>query len=355
MALNIAPNRKVTFIFFTSFIAWFGIWSVLQIKVLQDFGIATSRAITDAVISNLLLEAFCLLVINNMRYYLPKKEKYWYVFIISIALSSLWLLVLRVSLWAIFKNDTAYMYSLSQTSIIRYAIAFLLIGCCTVLSLLWYTQKDQQADTERKQDMERLAKEAELNKLRQQLQPHFLFNSLNSISALTGSQPEKARHMIQQLSDFLRGTLKKEEQQWTSFEEELQYLQLYLDIEKVRFGYRLQTQIETEEATLQMHLPSMLLQPLVENAIKFGLYDTIGEVTIFIRAKNVNGLLEVSVQNPFDETTSVPVKGTGFGLSSIRRRLFLLFSRHDLLQIKKDAQQFITIISIPQQHESNNN
>jgi LytS/YehU family sensor histidine kinase len=123
----------------------------------------------------------------------------------------------------------------------------------------------------------------------------------------------------------------------------------------VRFGYRLQTKIETEPAALQMHLPSMLLQPLVENAIKFGLYDTIGEVTIFIQAKNVNGLLEVSVQNPFDETTSAPVKGTGFGLSSIRRRLFLLFARHDLLQIKKEAQQFITTISIPQQNESNHN
>ena len=355
MALKISADKKVIFIFFTSFLAWFGIWSVLQIKVLQGFGIDSSRAIADAVISNLLLEAACLLVINNMRYYLPKREKYWYILVISLGLSSLWLLVLRVSLWALFKNDEAYMHSLAQTSTIRFAIAFLLIGCCTVLSLLWYTQRDQQADSERKQDMERLAREAELNKLRQQLQPHFLFNSLNSISALTGSQPEKARHMIQQLSDFLRGTLKKEEQQWTSFEEELQYLQLYLDIEKVRFGYRLQTQIDTEEAALKMQLPSMLLQPLVENAIKFGLYDTIGEVTIFISAKNVDGLLQVSVQNPFDESTSVPVKGTGFGLSSIRRRLFLLFSRHDLLQIKKEAAQFITIISIPQQHESNNN
>ena len=354
MARNISAQRKVL-LFFTAFIAWFGIWSMLQIMVLQDFGIASSRAITDAIISNLLLEGACLLIINNMRYYLPKREKYWYVFVISTALSGVWLLAMRISLWAIFKNDAAYMHSLAQTSIIRYAIALLLIGCCTVLSLLWYTQRDQQADNERRQDMERLAREAELNKLRQQLQPHFLFNSLNSISALTGSQPEKARHMIQQLSDFLRGTLKKEQQQWTSFEEELQYLQLYLDIEKVRFGYRLQTNIETEEAAMQMHLPSMLLQPLVENAIKFGLYDTIGKVTIFISAKNVNGLLQVSVQNPFDESTSAPVKGTGFGLSSIRRRLFLLFSRHDLLQIKKEAQQFITIISIPQQHESNNN
>ena len=342
-------------IFFTSFIAWFGIWSVLQIRVLQDFGIAVSRAIADAVISNLLLEAACLLVINNMRYYLPKREKYWYIFVVSLSLSSLWLLILRVSLWALFKTDEAYMQSLAQTSTLRLAIAFLLIGCCTVLSLLWYSQRDQQADNERKQDMERLARDAELNKLRQQLQPHFLFNSLNSISALTGSQPEKARHMIQQLSDFLRGTLKNEQQKWTTFEEELQYLQLYLEIEKVRFGYRLQTNIETDNETMQLRLPSMLLQPIVENAIKFGLYDTIGEVTIFITAKKVNNLLEVSVQNPFDESTSPPVKGTGFGLSSIRRRLFLLFARQDLLQIKQEAEQFITIISIPQQYESNNN
>ncbi|CAN5507237.1 hypothetical protein BH11BAC5_BH11BAC5_25720 [soil metagenome] len=355
MARNTASQKKTVLVFFITFLAWFGVWSTLQVNVLLDFGIPVSRAITDSVISNLLLEAFCLLIINNMRYYLPKKEKYWYTLIISLALSSLWLLLLRLIMWRVFKNDTVYLSTLAQTSLIRFTIAFLIIGCCTVLSLLWYSQQDQQADNERKQAMERLAKEAELNKLRQQLQPHFLFNSLNSISALTGSQPEKARHMIQQLSDFLRGTLKKEQQQWTSFEEELQYLQLYLDIEKVRFGYRLQTQIETEPAALQMHLPTMLLQPLVENAIKFGLYDTIGEVTIFIQAKNVNGLLEVSVQNPFDETTSAPLKGTGFGLSSIRRRLFLLFARPDLLQIKKEAQQFITTISIPQQNESYNN
>jgi two-component system LytT family sensor kinase len=355
LARNFSANRKVTFLFFGAFIAWFGVWSLIQALVLQDFGIATSRAIADAVISNLLLEAICLLVINNMRYYLPKEEKYWYVLVISLALSGLWLFFMRVSLWALYKHDEAYMHSLAQSSYIRYIIAFLMIGCSTVLSLLWYSQLDQQAVEQRRQDMERLAREAELNKLRQQLQPHFLFNSLNSISALTGSQPEKARHMIQQLSDFLRGTLKKEQQQWTSFEEELQYLQLYLDIEKVRFGYRLQTKMICSEEAMQLRLPSMLLQPLVENAIKFGLYDTIGAVEILITARKVNGLLEVSVQNPFDESTAAPIKGTGFGLSSIRRRLFLLFARHDLLQIKNEAPLFTTTISIPQQHESHNN
>jgi two-component system, LytTR family, sensor kinase len=355
LAPNTSQGRKVKIIFSTVFFVWWCIWCILHVMVLQDFGISLSMAMADGLISNALLAAACLLVINNMRYYLPKREKYWYVLVISIALSFIWLLLMQVSLWALYKNDLAYMRSLSLTSYVRFAIAFLMIGCCTMLSLLWYTQQDQQADNQRKLDTERLAREAELNKLRQQLQPHFLFNSLNSISALTGTQPEKARHMIQQLSDFLRGTLRKEEQQWTTLEDELQYLQLYLDIEKVRFGYRLQTNIEFTEAALQMKLPAMLLQPLVENAIKFGLYDTIGEVTIFISAKKVNELLEITVQNPFDESTSAPLKGTGFGLASIKRRLFLLFARVDLLQIKKEAQQFITIISIPQQHESNYN
>ncbi len=294
------------------------------------------------------MAAMSLLVINNMRYYLPRREKYLYVLIITFTLSLLWLLLLKLCLWSLFKNDTAYMQLLNKTINIRYALAFLMTGVMTMLSLIWFTQQDQEDDIKRKQDTEQLAREAELNKLRQQLQPHFLFNSLNSISALTGTQPEKARHMIQQLSDFLRGTLKKDDQQSTTFEEELQYLQLYLEIEKVRFGYRLQTRITHDDEALQMKLPAMLLQPLVENAIKFGLYDTIGEVIILIAATNNNGMLEVTVANPFDELTAAPVKGTGFGLSSIRRRLFLLFGRHDLLQIKKEGEQFITKITIPQ-------
>jgi LytS/YehU family sensor histidine kinase len=237
---------------------------------------------------------------------------------------------------------------LRHTMVLRYAVAFLMIACNTLLSLLWYTQKEQEEDNERRADTQKLARDAELNKLRQQLQPHFLYNRLNSISALTGQQPEKARHMIQQLSDFLRGTLRNEGQQWVSLKDEMEYLQLYLDIEKVRFGYRLQSITNCEEAALGMMLPSMLLQPLVENAIKFGLYDTIGEVEILISAKINNGLLEVGVQNPYDETTAMPLKGTGFGLASIRRRLFLIFGRQDLLQIRKEAQQFIVVISIPQ-------
>jgi LytS/YehU family sensor histidine kinase len=222
-----------------------------------------------------------------------------------------------------------------------------------MFSLLWYSQQEQKEMESRKTEAEQLSKEAELFKLRQQLQPHFLFNSLNSISALTGSNPEKARHMIQQLSDFLRGTLRKNEQQWNTLEEELKYLQLYLDIEKVRFGHRLQTEIIFKDEILLFKLPALLLQPVVENAIKFGLYDTTGEVLIKITATTQDDHLKFIVQNPFDSETSQPFKGTGFGLSSIQRRLFLLFARSDLLQTKKENEYFITTILIPQISDGN--
>jgi LytS/YehU family sensor histidine kinase len=86
----------------------------------------------------------------------------------------------------------------------------------------------------------------------------------------------------------------------------------------------------------------------VENAIKFGLYDTTGAITIRIIAAEENGYLQVAVDNPFDPETSSPNKGTGFGLSSVQRRLYLLFARNDLLETKTENNYFITTVKIPQ-------
>jgi LytS/YehU family sensor histidine kinase len=210
----------------------------------------------------------------------------------------------------------------------------------------------EQRDSElREQDAIKLAREAELATLRQQLQPHFLFNSLNSISALAGSRPEEARKMIQQLSDFLRGTIRRDDQQLVTLEEELKHLQLYLEIEKVRFGHRLKTEVIKDDAALSKKLPSLLLQPIVENAIKFGLYDTTGEITIKITAMTVDNNLELKVENPFDPVTSQPRQGTGFGLTAVQRRLYLLFARNDLVTTSQEGTKnpvFITNVKIPQ-------
>lgn len=337
-----------------TFLSWWLVWTFVQVMVINSYGTPLSQSMGDSFLCNLLLAASCLLITNNMKYYLPQKERYWYVLITSVVLSAIWLVVVKMTLKFIFRNEPEYLLFLDRSMYIRYVIGFLMIGCMAILSLLWYTLQEQQAATKRKEEAEQMTKDAELSKLRQQLQPHFLFNSLNSISALAGSQPEKARHMIHQLSDFLRGTLKRDENLSVTLAEELRHLELYLDIEKVRFGRRLQTDIMAEDGALNSQLPSLLLQPIVENAIKFGLYDTTGEVMIRIEASIKNHELLITISNPFDEETAISTQGTGFGLASIQRRLFLLFARHDLLKTTKSDTIFTTTILIPQYHYESN-
>ncbi len=326
-------------------------WLVMmgdQIMVLQFFGIPWKAAIIDSAIGNTLLLLACLLVMNTLRYYLPRGNQYINIFSICIFLTIIWLLLSKWLLGVTLGHYEGYKELLQHSLSIRFSIAFLLMGCITMISILWYNQIEQKENETRKTDAEKMAKEAELFKLRQQLQPHFLFNSLNSINALIGTRPDEARKMVQQLSDFLRGTIKKEETQWVSLQEEMQYLQLYLDIEKVRFGNRLVTVIEVEENIKQLKLPALLLQPIMENAIKFGLYDTTGETVIRLQAVKENDNLVIEVQNPFDPETSSPKQGIGFGLKSIQRRLYLLFARTDLLTTFAKENIFTTIVKIPQ-------
>ncbi len=245
-------------------------------------------------------------------------------------------------------DDDGYKTFLGQSLFFRGLYSWLMITLVTTMSWLWVTIQEYQAVDARKADIEKLAKEAELARLRLQLQPHFLFNSLNSISALAGTNPDAARKMIQQLSDFLRGTVRKDDDQMVLFGDELEHLRLYLEIEKVRFGHRLNTEIVSDEQAGKMKLPSLLLQPLVENSIKFGLYDTIGQITITIQAQGDDGYLEVSITNPFDAATAQPRHGTGFGLASVQRRLYLLYGRQDLLDTRPSKETFTTTVRIPQ-------
>ncbi|OQY96179.1 MAG: sensor histidine kinase [Sphingobacteriales bacterium UTBCD1] len=307
-----------------------------------------SVAVIDSIISCVVLFIFCLPLMTTLRYYTPKQKNYVNVFIWCVFIIAAWLITIRWLLQLVLGNNEGYPEFLHRSLVVRASIGFFLTGCIALAFMIWYNWEEQRENETRKQDAEKFAKEAELFKLRQQMQPHFLFNSLNSINALIGSRPEEARKMVQQLSDFLRGTIKKEETQWVSLKEELQYLQLYLDIERVRFGNRLSTLIESEITTDQMKLPALLLQPLVENAIKFGLYDTTGEIQIRVKASAEGNTLALKVENPFDPETSSSNQGTGFGLKSVQRRLYLLFGRNDLLATEAKENIFTTVVKIPQ-------
>jgi len=323
-------------------------WAAMFFKTLHvDFGVEWPYALGDSLASNGLLLVFCILVMINLRFYNPRKGRIIHLFALCLTVSSIWTAIVRFGLAVIF-SDEHYLDFLDHSMPARFYMGFLITGCCALISTLWYNQEEQKENEKHKMDAEKMARDAELFKLRQQLQPHFLFNSLNSISALAATQPQQARKMIQQLSDFLRGTLKKEDQQLIGWKEELQYLNLYLDIEKVRFGHRLSTEISSDPEADSMLLPSMLLQPLVENAIKFGLYDTTEAITISLTARKENNYLVVTVKNPFDEETSRPSQGTGFGLHSVQRRLYLLYARNDLLSTEAAESIFTTTLKIPQ-------
>lgn len=325
---------------------WWALWFGGQTYLLNTLGWGWAIALTDALITQTTLALGGLVMNNTFRYYQPGERNVAIIVIWSLLMAAL-VCALQLLLLRQLAAET-YQPMVTQLWLLRYLFDWLMMAFMSALSWMWHYLRNQQQQEKRRQEAADLARDAELANLRQQLQPHFLFNSLNSISALIGSRPEEARTMVQQLSDFLRGTLKKEDRHFVAFQDELTHLQLYLDIEKVRFGHRLLTTLTYADEVLALKVPALLLQPIVENAIKFGLYDTTGALEITIAAHAENGQLVVNVTNPFDPETAPRRQGTGFGLAGVQRRLYLLFFRNDLLHTQQQQSTFITTIRIPQ-------
>ncbi|GHM99380.1 hypothetical protein WSM22_08700 [Cytophagales bacterium WSM2-2] len=338
-------RQKYTIVIVAS--GWWLFWAAIQILVMLRFGIPLRETLIDTAATGFAL-ALAGFDINMMvKYFRPSAKNAFYLMTASAVLAALSCIALNLLLKE-FLTDKIYLSTLQSTLALRFVFIWLMVLIVAVQGWVWWYIKEQNQIEARANESDKLMREAELSNLRQQLQPHFLFNSLNSISALTISQPEQARKMIEQLSDFLRGTVKKEGNQLVSLSDELRHLGLYLEIEKVRFGHRLITKVTADETATGMMLPSLLLQPVLENAIKFGLYDTTGEVTISVDAKAEDKNLLITIKNPFDPETASPKRGTGFGLNSVQRRLALIFYRNDLLTTRQDENIFTTSIRIPQ-------
>lgn len=191
-------------------------------------------------------------------------------------------------------------------------------------------------------------KVAELNALKSQINPHFLFNSLNSISALTISESKKAQEMVLKLSEFLRFSISEKPDTMRKFSEELDNISKYLDIEKVRFGERLIIKKDIAKKCQDAAIPSLILQPIVENAIKHGLSESLDKVEIRITADCFQGFLKVRVENDIDEQYRKAKPGNGIGLQNIQQRLKLTFGREDLISVGKENGKFLVTITFPQ-------
>ncbi len=320
---------------------FFGLINSLQLPV--------AASLSDALLSWITLGFVVFMVVNTLSFYHPKKGGFLLVFTVPLVLAFAWQ---QFTGWLLqrFVSNSVFLEFLENSAFYRLSVSYLILVGAFLFALLWYRLGEREDAKLRAQETNKLAKEAELFKLRQQLQPHFLFNSLNSINSLIVSKPTLAREMIQQLSGFLRGTLRRDDQMLIPFSEELEHLKLYLDIEEVRFGNRLSVTFNVDEAHLPLKVPPLILQPLMENAIKFGLYGTLGSITISLKSEVQQNRLHVIITNPFDADAEAQ-QGTGFGLKSVKRRLQLLYGQVDLLTLKEENQIFEARIKIPITHD----
>lgn len=206
---------------------------------------------------------------------------------------------------------------------------------------------------ERSNDSERsayearlLAQNAELKALRMQIDPHFLFNSLNSISALTMTNAALARTMTTTLADFFRKSLSYGAKEMIPLREELSLLNHYLDIEKIRFGKRLIVELAIDPATEADLVPPLILQPLVENAIKHGIADSLNGGTVAIITQKKNDRLFITVENPVEEGAPLK-KGAGMGMDIVRQRLQTVYGSDGDLKTSVARGVFQVILFLP--------
>jgi two-component system, LytTR family, sensor histidine kinase AlgZ len=198
-----------------------------------------------------------------------------------------------------------------------------------------------------------LAREAELKALKAQVNPHFLFNSLNSISALTSSDAPRAREMCVLLGDFLRRTLGLGEKSAIPLEEELSLVRAFLSVEKIRFGARIQMEENIQQGALQVEIPPLLLQPLVENAVAHGIANLVEGGWIRLDAKCDGKNLSITIENNFDPDAP-PRRRGGVGLANVRQRLFARYGEDASFVANTNGNLFRVGIVMPIQPEVRN-
>jgi len=320
----------------------------LILRLNRDFPISVS--ISEAVLQNFLFALLGLIVWYPTRY-IPFRKEAWFYSILAhvmagIVIIAIWLILTVGILRALFGSDEMYNSYLSSSVFWR---GFIGVMVYLMIVLIYYLVSYARSLRERAQAEEKLktlVKESELNMLKAQINPHFLFNSLNSISSLIISNPEEAREMTIRLADFLRYSLKHRENEFVTLEEEMVRMKDYLSIEKVRFGEKLNYNLNASEECRQVQVPTMILQPLIENAIKHGVYESLEPVSITFSCVIRNAYLQLELKNDFDPNQ--PSRGgTGVGLQNVSERIRLAYDGRASLAKTSEQGVFKVTLYIP--------
>ena len=332
-------------------IVWGGI-AITQTGILHFYyQLSFFSAISDGLVYNTIYASMSLNFWYALRYLSIEKQK---PLVLAIAHSisaliflSLWLITGNFILNIINEGDVVYQNFALHSFIARSVCGLLYYFIVILIYYLYIYYFSFRDKLTREADLRTIVKETELSLLRSQLNPHFIFNSLNSISSLTLSNPTKAQDMLIKLSSYLRYALENNREGLISLSEELNNSMLYLEIEKVRFGDKLIIEKEITVKGNEALIPNMILQPLLENAIKHGVYESTEPVIIHINCKKVNQTLHIIISNNFDENQSRSKK-IGIGLRNVQERLKLTYGENDLLKTRSKNQIFEVEILIPQ-------
>lgn len=247
---------------------------------------------------------------------------------------------------AIGSDDMVYLAFLERSLTMRIIASVLIYLLLLSAFSLYQSINELRERIQREASLTEMLREAELNQLRAQINPHFLFNSLNSVSSLTIIDPSKAQEMVIKLSEFMRYSLSMADESLTTLGNELHHTGLYLDIEKVRFSDRLLIEKQVDGICNDWPIPAMILQPLLENAVKHGVYSTTGISVVNLEIKCDNDYLLVGISNAYDPD-SLPRKGTGTGLKNVSGRMKAIYRRNDLFSVKQTDHTFSVYLRFP--------
>jgi len=344
----IISYRKSSLVYISSWV-FIGVLHFVILFFFFDINLIIS--IADAFIYTALLSAFGIGIWYIVRYLAFDDESYHLVLIDHIVTGGIivlmWLFGGYFILTSVFSENEVYASFLEKSLAWRFVYGILLYNVVVMVYYLINYYKNYQEKLMQETLLKQTLQESELNLLKSQINPHFLFNSLNSINSLIITEPERAREMVLELSDFLRYTVRNNENEKISLQDEINNIRKYLDIEKIRFGSRLVLDEDIDEECLKLLMPNMILQPVYENAVKHGVNESTNAVTISTRCFFEGGELKIHISNNFTPG-DLSRKGKGIGLENIRKRLQLIFKRHDLLNIVKYRDIFEVQITIPQ-------
>ncbi|HAX96335.1 MAG TPA: hypothetical protein DCY35_07425 [Prolixibacteraceae bacterium] len=283
-----------------------------------------------------------------VKYNSPETYRWWQLIFFHLLAATVMIIIWSYLTTVIINLISAELADYLRMSLpARLLSGYLLYVFFVLLFMMIIYYQNFKEKVKREGELKSLIKEAELHALKSQINPHFLFNSLNSISSLTISDPPKAQEMVINLSSLMRYSLRHGQNEKVKFGTELDNNKLYLAIEKVRFGSKLQPIFRVDEKCFEGNLPNMILQPIYENAIKYGVYEATEPVEIVTTATYNGNFLEVTIENGYDPNVASK-KGEGIGLRNIRERLEIIYGNPGLLRITDDKKVFKVTLTIPQ-------